>query len=1174
VTSSFLIADAPVGRKTATITAINDNLGLIQGAVAAGARTDDTTPTITGTLSSALSAGETLRIYNGTTLLGTATVNNTSRTWSYTPTLPASAGTTYNITARVAAAAGNLGPASAVRSFILDTSAPLTTTAITAVSDNVGLIQGGVAAGARTDDTTPTITGTLSSALGDGDILKLYNGTTFLTDAVVDNTALTWSATPTLRLDATYNITAQVVDAAGHQGPASASRTFILDTLIQPVQDPLKPANQRGGTTKPVSYADFAREFEIKAEDLKHLLKLANPEKYGKVFAEDVYGKLYEISGARAINSFGNNLSNAGTDGKYGTADDIKSDNINYKTNSQGLGAEFWGNADTPFSRLTKPEWGRVNGVEDMGRPRGYTGGIDINTNKKLVEPLNQDIANSRLVSNALGAQSGQMPNSDGANNAQMSFGQYFSHGLDFLERSGSGQSIASATASQDPLNRFGGSVGVVGDRGAQFVMDPVSRTLVQVGYFNAGPHGEAGLYSFTMSNALATPVKSAASILGRPVVDTDVLSRNKTESYIQNSQAYGSTNSHAYLLRESARFNAAGIYTDQDGVVYKIGGSVNGRQVSGVANGLVKLTDNTAPGGFQLVKTAMLLSSRLLSGDGLPQTPTYAEILLNNGVNPSLINSILSANAGNGVSLSSAEWVELTKDPRFVNAGNVLDFDPSSATYKQLSGSPLIGDTAKAINATAGSINNPTDPNFGTLAAIDQNLDGIPDALRNQAPAALAPFFPGMQISPSMLAAQPLIKAEDWGAGLLLFHTVAGDWRANENLGLSNFHNMWTREHNFQVENLKASAAHFGVTGISEVDLHNMARIIVEAQYQKIVYEEFAPSLAGDKVLDFGSGQHGFAGYNPNVDVSVSLEFAVASFRVGHSQIGKDLITGVDLFNGFLNPGLFYGYGASAIQAGLLQQAHEAIDTLMTDVLRNNLVTRNLDLFTANVLRGRELGLAGFNQMRRELFTNGPLLKANGTDTTARFMGNPLFKPYGSWEEFGRNLRDWKPATDTAGIARDFNQADPSSWGSSELLTKFRSVYANLEDVDAWVGMLAEKPTAETGQMGPLMAYVFHEQLDRLQEGDRYYYIPRLDGENSDLWNELSDLSVIMKRTSMAGFRADEDAFATQASNDILTAKPAFIASSLAVGDEFRTGVTNLFAAADPWANLVAPTI
>jgi hypothetical protein len=965
-----------------------------------------------------------------------------------------------------------------------------------------------------------------------------------------------------------------VIAAPAAAAPLPAAEVALAAMPL--VGAPLKPATKASGTAKPVSYASFASQFKVGLNDLNHLLKLANPEKYGKFFATDVFGKSYEISGARPINSFGNNLSNAGADGKYGTADDIKSSDANYKTNSQGLGAEFWGTPDIPFTRLTKPEWGSVNGVEDMGRPRGYTGGIDINANKKLVEPLNQTLANARLVSNALGAQAGPMPNSGGWNEANMSFGQYYDHGLDFLERSGAGQSIASATASQDPLTKpSGGAVGVVGDRGAQFVMDPVSRTLVQVGYFNAGRHGAAGLYSFTITNGVATAVKSAAAILGRPLVDTDVLSRNKTEAFIQNSQAYGSHNAHAYLLRESARFDATGVYTDQAGLVYKIGGTVNGRKVTGVANGLVRLTDSTAPGGFQLVKTAKLLSSRLLSGDGLPQMPTYAEILLNNGVNPTLINAILTANSGNGVAIGSTAWVALTKDARFVNTGNVQDFDPTSPTYKKLSGAPLIGDTAKAINATAGSIKNLTDPNFGTLAAIDQNLDGISDVLRGQTPAALAPYFPGRPISAPMLAAQPLIKAEDWGAGLLLFHAVAGDWRANENIGLSTFHTLWTREHNFQVDNLRASAANFGVSGISEADLHSMARIIVEAEYQKMIYEEFAPSLAGDKVLDLGSGKHGFADYNPNVDASISLEFAVASYRVGHSQISQDLITGVDLFNGFLNPALFYGYGTSAIQAGLLQQAHEAIDTLMTDAVRNNLITRNLDLFTANVLRGREVGLPGFNQMRRELFTNGPLLKANGTDTTARFQGNALFKPYASWEEFGSNMRDWKPATDGAGTARAFNQADSSSWGTSELLTKFRSVYAKLEDVDAWVGMLAEKPTGDTGQMGPLMAYVFLEQLDREQEGDRFYYIPRLKGDGSDLWGQLDSLRDIMVRTSTAGFLAPNgNAFQVQASNDILSTKPAFITSSLAVGDQFRTSVTSLFAAADPWANLVAATL
>jgi hypothetical protein len=143
-TFSFAVVTAPTTRTA--ITDVTDNVGLIKGSVAPGGRTDDRTPTIRGTISAALAAGETLRIFNGSTLLGStllgsASVNNTAKTWSYTPTLPATAGTTYRITARVADAAGNLGTASTARSFVLDTVAPATTAAITDVTDNVGLIK-------------------------------------------------------------------------------------------------------------------------------------------------------------------------------------------------------------------------------------------------------------------------------------------------------------------------------------------------------------------------------------------------------------------------------------------------------------------------------------------------------------------------------------------------------------------------------------------------------------------------------------------------------------------------------------------------------------------------------------------------------------------------------------------------------------------------------------------------------------------------------------------------------------------------------------------------------------------------------------------------------------------------------------------------------------------------
>jgi hypothetical protein len=216
---------------SAAITNVTDNVGPIQGSVPNGGRTDDTTPTITGTISAPLPAGETLSVYNGTTLLGSATVNNTARTWSYTPGLTATAGTTYSITARVADAAGILGSTSAARTFVLDTTAPTTSAAITNVSDNAGIIQGSVANGGRTDDTTPTITGTISAPLPAGESLRVYNGTTLLGSATVNNTARTWSYTPSLPATAgtTYSITARVADAAGNLGSTSAARTFLIE---------------------------------------------------------------------------------------------------------------------------------------------------------------------------------------------------------------------------------------------------------------------------------------------------------------------------------------------------------------------------------------------------------------------------------------------------------------------------------------------------------------------------------------------------------------------------------------------------------------------------------------------------------------------------------------------------------------------------------------------------------------------------------------------------------------------------------------------------------------------------------------------------------------------------------------------------------------------------------
>ena len=217
---------APVASNgSVVITAISDNTGTITGPIADGGSTNDTTPTLTGTIAAALAAGSTVRVYRNGVDAGNATITGT--TWSYTPA-PALTSGTYSFKAAIFSSAGVAGAFSEPRSIVVDTTAPLQTVTIASVSDNTDPIQGLVATGGRTNDSTPTLTGTLSAPLGEGESIKLYNGTTVLVDADVSGTA--WSATPSLTTDGTFTITARVVDAAGNQGPASASRVLILDT--------------------------------------------------------------------------------------------------------------------------------------------------------------------------------------------------------------------------------------------------------------------------------------------------------------------------------------------------------------------------------------------------------------------------------------------------------------------------------------------------------------------------------------------------------------------------------------------------------------------------------------------------------------------------------------------------------------------------------------------------------------------------------------------------------------------------------------------------------------------------------------------------------------------------------------------------------------------------------
>ena len=89
-TPTATLPTAPASRlaTTASITAINDDIGAITGALANAAVTDDDAPYLTGTLSQALQTGEHLSIYrhDGTTTTKITGINGLQpegTSWSY-----------------------------------------------------------------------------------------------------------------------------------------------------------------------------------------------------------------------------------------------------------------------------------------------------------------------------------------------------------------------------------------------------------------------------------------------------------------------------------------------------------------------------------------------------------------------------------------------------------------------------------------------------------------------------------------------------------------------------------------------------------------------------------------------------------------------------------------------------------------------------------------------------------------------------------------------------------------------------------------------------------------------------------------------------------------------------------------------------------------------------------
>ncbi|MEG9249173.1 peroxidase family protein [Arthrobacter sp. Soc17.1.1.1] len=423
----------------------------------------------------------------------------------------------------------------------------------------------------------------------------------------------------------------------------------------------------------------------------------------------------------------------------------------------------------------------------------------------------------------------------------------------------------------------------------------------------------------------------------------------------------------------------------------------------------------------------------------------------------------------------------------------------------------------------------SPFDARSGALLAADGNTDITP-----------------------VTSPQPAGTYDD---EMLNSHFIAGDGRVNENIGLTAIHQVFHSEHNRLVTYMEdlLTSLNLDLNEWKLPDgtwngerLFQAARYVTEMEYQHIVFEEFARKV-----------QPGLNPFNPftqadtGIDPAVTAEFAHATYRFGHSMLtetvdrktnaGQDI--GMPLLDAFLNPPAYYANGsatltpdqaAGSIAMGMTDQVGAELDEFVTDTLRNNVLGLPLDLASLNIARGRETGVPSLNNLRSQLYAK---------------TGESSLKPYASWVDFGQGLKhpdsvvnfiaaygqhpsitgatsiDGKRAA--AQLLFDMDVANPATPADAYDFANSTGAWATtasgLDDVDLWVGGLAEMQNLFGGLLGSTFNYIFERQMTDLQDGDRLYYLSRTSGLN--LRTELEGNSfaeLIMRNTDAAALKAD----------------------------------------------------
>lgn len=280
----------------------------------------------------------------------------------------------------------------------------------------------------------------------------------------------------------------------------------------------------------------------------------------------------------------------------------------------------------------------------------------------------------------------------------------------------------------------------------------------------------------------------------------------------------------------------------------------------------------------------------------------------------------------------------------------------------------------------------------------------------------------------------------------------VAGDIRANEQIGLAAMHTIWMREHNRVASQLKTFNSFWDGDKV-----YQEARKIVGAEMQVITYEHWLPIVLGPDVhQELGE----YKKYNPHLNPSVSNVFATAALRFGHSMINPILHRYDENFDpipqghltlrhAFFSPWRLYDEGGvDPLLRGMfttpakLKTPRQNLNSELTEQLFYSSHAVALDLAAINIQRGRDHAIP----------------------------------PYTKWRQFC-NMTEVNNFDD---LAQDISDKD--------VRDKLQELYGSVHNIDVWVGGILEDQI-KGGKVGPLFRCILLEQFRRLRDGDRFWY-------------------------------------------------------------------------------------